>query len=38
MDIIDTLKKWRKGHIDLCDSPVEYRDLAPTDQIENGDE
>ena len=27
MDIIDTLKKWRKGHIDLCDSPVEYRDL-----------
>lgn len=38
MGIIDTLKKWRKGHIDLCDSPVEYRDLAPTDQIENGDE
>ena len=38
MGIIDTLRKWRKRRVDLCDSPIEYRDLAPTDQIENGDE
>lgn len=38
MSMISILKRWTKGCVDLYNGSVEYRDLAPTDQIENGDE